>query len=103
MDELFFERREEALGHRVVIALTSGSHRPGDTGQGLCVKRGQIHSFRNDAGSEVRFLCVAAPGVFGRPYFEDLADAFASFGDGPPNPAVIGDVMRDGLTPVGPS
>jgi mannose-6-phosphate isomerase-like protein (cupin superfamily) len=98
-----FEETFVAVEGTIVVTVDGADHAL-VPGQGLCVKRGQVHSFRNETESEVRFLCVAAPGIFGRPYFEDLAAAFASFGDGPPNPAVLGEVMqRHGLTPVCPS
>jgi mannose-6-phosphate isomerase-like protein (cupin superfamily) len=95
-----FEETFVAVEGRIIVTV-DGVDRALEPSQGLCVKRGQIHSFRNETESEVRFLCVAAPGIFGRPYFEDLAATFASFGDGPPNPTVIGEVMqRHGLTPA---
>jgi mannose-6-phosphate isomerase-like protein (cupin superfamily) len=88
-----FEETFIALDGTLVVTVDGVDHAL-EPGQGLCVKRGQVHAFRNETGSEVRFLCVAAPGIFGRPYFEDLAAAFASFGDEPPNPAVLGEVMQ---------
>jgi mannose-6-phosphate isomerase-like protein (cupin superfamily) len=98
-----FEETFVATEGTIVVTVDGVDHAL-EQGQGLCVKRGQVHAFRNETQSEVRFLCIAAPGIFGRPYFEDLAAAFASFGDGPPNPAVIGEVMqRHGLTPIRPS
>ena len=69
---------------------------PGDT---LCIRRGVAHSFV--AGDQdTAFLAIATPGVFGRAYFLELADAIAANG-GVPDPAAIGAIMlRHGLTPV---
>jgi quercetin dioxygenase-like cupin family protein len=80
----------------VVIDANEHSLGPGDA---VCVKRGQLHGFRNDTDQTVRFIGIAAPGIFGRPYFEDMAAAFASFGEGPPDRALLGQIMRrHGLT-----
>lgn len=85
----------------VVTVVADESEQALGPGNALCVKRGQVHGFRNDTDSEVRFLGIAAPGIFGRPYFEEMAAAFASFGDGPPDRALLGKIMhRHGLTPA---
>ena len=84
-----------------LIVTIEGVDHTLETGDGICIKRGQVHAFRNETDATVRFVCVASPGIFGRPYFEELSEAFSSFDDGPPNPAVLGDVMRrHGLSPV---
>jgi quercetin dioxygenase-like cupin family protein len=68
----------------------------------LCIKRGQVHSFRADGG-DVSFLAIATPGVFGPAYFLELEAVVAAAGDGPPDPEAIGAVMlRHGLTPAPP-
>lgn len=47
----------------------------------------------------MRFLAIATPGVFGAPYFQDMADVLAT--GSPPDPAAIKAVMlRHGLTPA---
>jgi hypothetical protein len=72
-----------------------------ESGPAFCVRRGEIHGFRNDTEETIRFIGVAAPGVFGWPYLMEMADAFAGFGEGPPDKAVLGDIMRrHGLTPA---
>jgi quercetin dioxygenase-like cupin family protein len=73
---------------------------PGDA---LCIRRGQIHGFVNDGTTDVKFLAVASPGVFGPAYFRDVAEVIASAAGGPPDLAAVGMVMRrHGLTPAKP-
>lgn len=97
-----FEETFLGLEGLVTVIIEGREHRLG-VGEAVCIKRGEIHGFRNDTEQTVRFIGIAAPGVFGWPYFQELADAFASFGDGPPDKAVIGEVMRrHGLTPAAP-
>ena len=96
---------ETFLGTQGVITLVIDADEyalgPGDA---LCVKRGQVHGFRNKSSETVRFVGIAAPGIFGRPYFEEMAAAFASFGDGPPDRALLGQIMqRHGLTLAPPA
>lgn len=69
------------------------------SGDSVCVRRGQVHGFHNDAVVDARFLAIATPGVFGPAYFEEIARVIASV-EGPPDPAAVGEVMRrHGLTP----
>jgi quercetin dioxygenase-like cupin family protein len=68
-------------------------------GDSMCIRRGQIHGFRNHGSVDARFLAIATPGVFGPAYFHESAQVLTS-GGGPPDPAAIGEVMRrHGLTP----
>lgn len=95
-----FEETFLGLEGVVTVIVEGSEHRLG-VGEAVCVKRGEIHGFRNDTEQTVRFFGIAAPGVFGWPYFKELAEAFASFGSGPPDRAVIGEVMRrHGLSPA---
>lgn len=96
---------ETFLGmHGVVSVTIDGQQHSLSPGDAVCVKRGQVHGFRNDSEDTVRFVAIAAPGIFGRPYFEEMAAAFASFGDGPPDRAMLGQIMRrHGLTPAPPA
>jgi len=95
-----FEETFLGLEGLVTVIVEGREHRLG-VGEAVCVKRGQIHGFRNDTEHTVRFIGIAAPGVFGWPYFQELAEAFASFGDAPPDRARIGEIMRrHGLTPA---
>lgn len=73
---------------------------PGDA---VCVQRGQVHGFENRGDVDARFLAIASPGVFGRAYFREIAEALAASAGGPPNLAAIFEVMRrHGLTPAPP-
>lgn len=77
-------------GERVAVG-------PGDS---VCIKRGSVHSFVVDGDADASFLAVATPGVFGRAYFRELAEALATSG-GVPDPVAFGAIMRrHGLTPV---
>ncbi len=95
-----FEETFVGLQGVTTVIVAGHEHRLGP-GDAVCVRRGQVHAFTNDTTEEVRFLGIAAPGIFGRPYFEELAEAFASFGDGPPDRERLGEIMRrHGLTPA---
>jgi quercetin dioxygenase-like cupin family protein len=70
-------------------------------GESVCILRGVVHGFVNDADEDATFLAIASPGVFGPAYFRDIGALLAG---GPPDPAAIGEVMRrHGLTPAGRS
>lgn len=98
-----FEETFLGMQGRVIVVIDADEYSLGP-GNAVCVKRGQVHGFRNDTDSTVRFVGIAAPGVFGRPYFEEMAAAFASFGEGPPDRALLGQIMRrHGLTPAPPA
>ena len=95
-----FEETFLGLEGQVTLIVEGHEHRL-QAGDALCVQRGEIHGFRNDTEETIRFIAVAAPGVFGWPYFKEMADAFAAFGEGPPDKAVLGEIMRrHGLTPA---
>jgi quercetin dioxygenase-like cupin family protein len=69
-------------------------------GEAVCIRRGQVHSFL--AGEEgAAFLAIASPGVFGRAYFEEMAEVFGAAAEGPPPIESIHAVMlRHGLSPA---
>lgn len=96
---------ETFLGMQGVVSVAiDGQEYSLGPGDAVCVRRGQVHGFRNDTEDTIRFVAIAAPGIFGRPYFEEMAAAFASFGDGPPDRAMLGEIMRrHGLTPAPPA
>lgn len=72
---------------------------PGDA---MCILRGRVHGFANQAQRDARFLAVATPGVFGAAYFRDVADLLSA--EGAPDPAAVAAVMRrHGLTPAAPA
>jgi len=62
---------------------------PGDS---ACVRRGEVHSFENRGGANVRLLAISTPGIFGPEYFRELAQILAAGGQ--PDPAAIGELMR---------
>lgn len=67
-------------------------------GEAVCIKRGEVHGFVNDGDQTARQLGVVSPAVIGPQFFREMGEALA--GDGPPDPAAIGAVMRrHGLTP----
>src|SRR3954462_3617280 len=73
-------------------------------GDALCVRRGAVHGFQNARAEDAKFLAVASPGVFGPDYFREVHEVLAATGGGPPDPAMLGEVMRrHGLTPAPPS
>jgi quercetin dioxygenase-like cupin family protein len=71
--------------------------RPGD---GLFIKRGVAHGFRNETTAPATCLSILAPGALGVAYFREIA-ALAT--QGAPDLARMKDVMlRYGLIPVPP-
>jgi quercetin dioxygenase-like cupin family protein len=72
-----------------------------DPGDSICIRRGVMHSFANHGSSEVRFLAIVSPGVFGPEYFVEIGEILHAAAGGPPDLAAIGAVMRrHGLTPA---
>jgi quercetin dioxygenase-like cupin family protein len=72
-------------------------------GEALCIPRGVVHGFANHTAGDATFLAIVSPGVFGRPYFEEVAAVLAAAASGPPDAAAMGEVMRrHGLTPALP-
>jgi quercetin dioxygenase-like cupin family protein len=73
-------------------------------GDALCVRRGAVHGFQNAGAEDAKFLAVASPGVMSPDYFREIHEVLAAAGGGPPDPALLGEVMRrHGLTPAPPS
>jgi hypothetical protein len=50
-----------------------------------------VHGFENPHAQTAKVLVVITPGVFGAPYFRDLAALLA--GGGPPDPKAFAAVM----------
>jgi quercetin dioxygenase-like cupin family protein len=64
-------------------------------GESVFIRRGVVHSFRNDSEAPAVVLCVLTPGVLGPQYFREMAALLA---DGPPDPAKMKEIMaRYGL------
>jgi uncharacterized cupin superfamily protein len=73
-------------------------------GEAVCVKRGQIHGFRNQGDVDATFLAIATPGAFGPAYFREIGAVLAASAGGPPDLAATLEVMRRHcLTPAPPS
>jgi quercetin dioxygenase-like cupin family protein len=72
-------------------------------GEALCVPRGAIHGFQNAGATDATFLAIASPGVFGPAYFQEVGEVLAACAGGPPDLAVLAQVMLcHGLTPAQP-
>jgi quercetin dioxygenase-like cupin family protein len=73
-------------------------------GDALCIRRGAVHGFQNDGAEDAKFLAIASPGVMSPDYFREIHEVLAAAGGGPPNAAILGEVMRrHGLTSAPPS
>jgi quercetin dioxygenase-like cupin family protein len=73
---------------------------PGDS---VCIPRGVVHGFENRGGVHAKFLAMATPGVFGRPYFHEIGAILTAAAGGPPDRVALAEVMRrHGLTPAAP-
>lgn len=69
---------------------------PGDY---LYISRGVVHGFENPFAETAKVLAVITPGVFGIPYFREMAALLAA--GGPPDPKAFAAVMlRHGLMPA---
>ena len=80
----------------------AGEPRPVGPGEALCIRRGEVHGFVNDGEATARQLAVVSPAVIGPAFFREMGVVLG--GDGPPDPAAIGAVMRrHGLTPAAPA
>ena len=89
------------LSGSLVFAVAGRDH-PVGPGQSVFIKRGVVHSFRNDSDEPATCLSVLSPGVLGPQYFRELASLLAS--GAPPDPAKVKEIMmRYGLVPVAPT
>lgn len=67
-------------------------------GQSLFVKRGIVHSFRNDTQEPTTCLNILTPGILGPAYFREIAALIAG---GAPDPAQLkATMLRHGLVPA---
>ena len=70
-------------------------------GQSIFVKRGVVHSFRNDTQEAASCLCILTPGALGPAYFREMATLLAG---GSPDVAKMKETMlRYGLIAVPPT
>jgi quercetin dioxygenase-like cupin family protein len=64
----------------------------------IFIKRGVVHSFRNDTQEPTTCLNILTPGVLGPGYFREMAALIAS---GPPDPELVkATMLRHGLIPA---
>ena len=98
-----FEETIYGLSGRPTFVVDGVPHEIGP-GDALCIRRGQVHHFRNDGTGEAVVLCVITPGLLGPAYFEEIRAVVAASAGGPPDRAAMGEVMlRHGLTPAPPT
>ena len=72
-------------------------------GQALCIPRGAVHRFDNNASQDAKSLCVVTPAAIGPEYFRETAAVLNAAAGGPPDRAKMVEIMRRyGLTMVAP-
>jgi len=72
-------------------------------GQALCIPRGAIHRFDNNASQDATALCLITPAAIGPAYFREAAAVIDAAAGGPPDRAKMAEIMRrHGLTPAPP-
>jgi len=72
-------------------------------GQALCIPRGAIHRFDNNASEDASVLCLITPAAIGPQYFREAAAVISAASGGPPDHAKMAEIMRrHGLTPAPP-
>lgn len=72
-------------------------------GQALCIPRGAVHRFDNNASRDAKVLCLVTPAAIGPQYFRETAELVNAAAGGPPDRAKMAEIMlRHGLTPAPP-
>jgi quercetin dioxygenase-like cupin family protein len=72
-------------------------------GQALCIPRGAVHRFDNNASVDARALCVITPAAIGPDYFRETFALMNAAAGAPPDKAKMLEIMcRHGLTPALP-
>ena len=72
-------------------------------GQALCIPRGAVHRFDNNASRDAKALCVVTPAAIGPEYFREVFAVANAAAGGPPDRAKMAEIMRrHGLTPAAP-
>jgi quercetin dioxygenase-like cupin family protein len=70
-------------------------------GQALCIPRGAVHRFDNNADRAVKVLCVITPAAIGPTYFREAGEVLNAATTGPPDRTKLAEIMlRHGLTPA---
>lgn len=86
----------------VTAATIDGRKVSIERGDVVFIPRGIVHHIENLGDADARGLSVVTPGVLGPGYFREVAAVLR--GGGPPNLALIAEVMRrHGLRPVPPA
>ena len=69
----------------------------------LCIPRGAIHRFDNNATADAKALCVISPANIGPQYFREVAEVVNNAGPAGPDKLMIAAIMRrHRLTPAPP-
>ena len=72
-------------------------------GQALCIPRGAVHRFDNNASRDAKVLCVITPAAIGPEYFREAFSVLNAAAGGAPDRVKLAEIMRrHGLTPAGP-
>ena len=72
-------------------------------GQALCIPRGVVHRFDNQATEDAKALCVITPAAIGPQFFRESAELINAAHGVPPDRVKIAEIMRrHGLTPAPP-
>lgn len=71
-----------------------------EPGQALCIPRGAVHRFDNNAARDAKVLCMVTPAAIGPQFFREVAEVMHAAAGGPPDRARMMEIMlRHGLTP----
>jgi quercetin dioxygenase-like cupin family protein len=95
---------ETIYGLEGVLTMTvDGQQIDVGRGETLCIPRGAIHRFDNNASEDAKVLCVITPAAIGPQYFREVLDVIKASAGGPPDRGKIAEIMRrHGLTPAPP-
>jgi quercetin dioxygenase-like cupin family protein len=95
---------ETIYGLEGVLTMTvDGQQIDVGRGETLCIPRGAIHRFDNNASEDAKVLCVITPAAIGPQYFRESSAVLAAAAGGPPDRAKMVEIMRrHGLTPAPP-
>jgi len=70
-------------------------------GHALCIPRGAVHRFDNNAVQDAKALCVITPAAIGPQFFRESAEVINAAAGGPPDRVKMIEIMRrHGLTPA---
>ncbi|HEU5352762.1 MAG TPA: cupin domain-containing protein [Terracidiphilus sp.] len=72
--------------------------------EALCIPRGAVHRFDNNASEDAKVLCMVTPAAIGPEFFRETAELIRASAGGPPEMAKVAALMRRyGLTPATPA